>query len=448
MNDNSYNVCSRCGSANPLTARYCYQCGFELKSADSPVLCSKCNTLNSASANFCKRCGSKLAKGDAKIMCPHCGFSNNAESDFCTNCGLDFNTRKLPLTDSNNTHPHNPQGQFQQKPSATQDKDPRSLSQLEAERKRREQELAYQQQQMMRREEERRLKDKEERERNEKEAAKKLTKEEKKQLKQQAKQEKQEFYAKEQSEEREVAATVAVAKPRGRVRNIITFIIALLGLYFILLPSQIDFMHLNFFMTNYVVDEGLTVGLTGWDIIIGAITPFMPAASNMSPAIASLVDLGCSLNYLSLLITAIVGIILVIVLLIYLVSKFIGIITGNGHRGLDILALVCAAVSLLGFIYLMFISGNKSLAWGLPIITPFGVFLVIMLVNSIFGKKKSKKVKSKETHEPAPQPRPQQQQQQLTPAQIQQMQMQKIQAQVQQQRMQQQQNPNQNQNGR
>ena len=163
-------------------------------------------------------------------MCPHCGFSNNAESDFCTNCGLDFNTRKLPLTDSNNTHPHNPQGQFQQKPSATQDKDPRSLSQLEAERKRREQELAYQQQQMMRREE-RRLKDKEERERNEKEAAKKLTKEEKKQLKQQAKQEKQEFYAKEQSEEREVAATVVVAKPRGRVRNIITFIIALLGLY-------------------------------------------------------------------------------------------------------------------------------------------------------------------------------------------------------------------------
>ena len=147
-------------------------------------------------------------------------------------------------------------------------------------------------------------------------------------------------------------------------------------------------------------------------------------------------------------ITAIVGIILVIVLLIYLVSKFIGIITGNGHRGLDILALVCAAVSLLGFIYLMFISGNKSLAWGLPLITPFGVFLVIMLVNSIFGKKKSKKVKSKETHEPAPQPRPQQQQQQLTPAQIQQMQMQKIQAQVQQQRMQQLQNPNQNQNGR
>ena len=43
MNENSFNVCSRCGSANPLSARYCYQCGYELKSPEAPVVCTKCN---------------------------------------------------------------------------------------------------------------------------------------------------------------------------------------------------------------------------------------------------------------------------------------------------------------------------------------------------------------------------------------------------------------------
>ena len=46
MNQNNYNVCGRCGSANPLSARYCYQCGFELKSPEAPVVCTKCNTVN------------------------------------------------------------------------------------------------------------------------------------------------------------------------------------------------------------------------------------------------------------------------------------------------------------------------------------------------------------------------------------------------------------------
>lgn len=439
MNDNSYNVCSRCGSANPLTARYCYQCGFELKSADSPVLCSKCSTMNAASANFCKRCGSKLAKGDAKVMCPHCGFSNNAESDFCTNCGLDFNTRKLPLTDSNPNRPH---GQFQQKPAAAQDKDQRNLSQLEAERKRREQELAYQQQQMMRREEERRLKDKEEKERLEKADAKKPTKEEKKQLKEQARQERLEVYEKEHEAEREVAAAVIKEKPRGRVRNIIAFVIALFGIYFMLLPSQIDFLNLNFFMANYVAEEGLTVGLTGWDVIIAAITPFMASASGMSPAVASLVEAGCALNFTELLIAGIVLVLFTIILLVYVVAKFVGIITGNGHRGLDILGLCSTIVALLAFVYLFFIGAKQPLSWQWALITPFGVFLAIMLINSVFGKSKKKKVKeAKEPKHIEPQ------QQQLSPSQMQQMQMQKIQAQVQQQRMQQQ-NQNPNQNGR
>ena len=38
MGENKFNVCSRCGSANPISARYCYQCGFEMKSPEAPVV--------------------------------------------------------------------------------------------------------------------------------------------------------------------------------------------------------------------------------------------------------------------------------------------------------------------------------------------------------------------------------------------------------------------------
>ena len=37
-NSNSFNVCSRCGSANSLSAKYCYQCGSQLKVPEEPVV--------------------------------------------------------------------------------------------------------------------------------------------------------------------------------------------------------------------------------------------------------------------------------------------------------------------------------------------------------------------------------------------------------------------------
>ena len=96
MNENSFNVCSRCGGANPLSARYCYQCGYELKSPEAPVVCTKCNTVNQGSANFCKRCGSKLPKAQTKTVCPQCSASNVAGATFCANCGFDFTTSTMP----------------------------------------------------------------------------------------------------------------------------------------------------------------------------------------------------------------------------------------------------------------------------------------------------------------------------------------------------------------
>jgi len=57
---NSFNVCPRCGTANSLSARYCYQCGGQLKAPEEPVACPNCGAVNSGTANFCRVCGATL----------------------------------------------------------------------------------------------------------------------------------------------------------------------------------------------------------------------------------------------------------------------------------------------------------------------------------------------------------------------------------------------------
>lgn len=46
-NSNNFNVCEKCGTANPLIAKYCYQCGAHLKTPEDPIVCNNCNTVNS-----------------------------------------------------------------------------------------------------------------------------------------------------------------------------------------------------------------------------------------------------------------------------------------------------------------------------------------------------------------------------------------------------------------
>jgi membrane protease subunit (stomatin/prohibitin family) len=52
--------------------------------AAETVVCPKCTTANAASAKFCNNCGEQL-KG--KTACPNCGHDNSLGSKFCSNCG-------------------------------------------------------------------------------------------------------------------------------------------------------------------------------------------------------------------------------------------------------------------------------------------------------------------------------------------------------------------------
>ncbi|MCM1043420.1 MAG: zinc ribbon domain-containing protein [Corallococcus sp.] len=90
-NSNSFNICTRCGTANSLSAKYCYQCGSQLKIPEEPVVCPKCHTVNSSISNFCRTCGTTLKVGAQTKICPRCKKEVPIEQNQCT-CGYSFAT--------------------------------------------------------------------------------------------------------------------------------------------------------------------------------------------------------------------------------------------------------------------------------------------------------------------------------------------------------------------
>jgi ribosomal protein L40E len=89
-NSNNFNICEKCGTANPIVAKYCYQCGGQLRTPEDPIVCSKCNTVNSGSARFCKFCGTKLFAGNSIKVCPRCNHTVYAEASICDRCNFEF----------------------------------------------------------------------------------------------------------------------------------------------------------------------------------------------------------------------------------------------------------------------------------------------------------------------------------------------------------------------
>lgn len=56
-NGNKTLRCTKCNELNDSDAKYCNNCGYELKST---IVCDKCGKENEATAKFCNSCGSKL----------------------------------------------------------------------------------------------------------------------------------------------------------------------------------------------------------------------------------------------------------------------------------------------------------------------------------------------------------------------------------------------------
>lgn len=90
-NTNSFNICTRCGHSNALSAKYCSRCGAPLKAIEEPIICAKCQTRNASTANFCRSCGTNLRVTTATKTCPNCGKEVNVTDNVCS-CGYSFVT--------------------------------------------------------------------------------------------------------------------------------------------------------------------------------------------------------------------------------------------------------------------------------------------------------------------------------------------------------------------
>ena len=372
MSENNFNVCSRCGGANPLSARYCYQCGFELKSPDAPVVCTKCNTVNQGVSNFCKRCGSKLPKAQSKVLCPQCSATNNSNTTFCANCGYDFTVHALPssLAITQKTQ------QETAASSAVECQD-KKLSRKEKKKlKREEEERVY-------REEIAAIK----KEKEEKKEAKKRAKEEAKNAKKQPEPQLQAMQYPIVVQPHMQYIPPMVQQPvqeqkakKYRFNNFVLLLIALAGLFFIFLPQKFNF--LGDAGALFVIDyHGLDLYLTGWDVAIFTVGQFVPQLLSMSTVANTY-----AFDSLWLFMVGVVLLILAVVLAFYALAKLFGVLTGRPHRGFDgkafLLMILSGALVAVGVVYGVFEINFRLYSIVIP-----ATFLLILIFNS---KKRAK----------------------------------------------------------
>lgn len=106
-NNSTFNTCSRCGSANTLSAKYCYQCGAQLKVPNEPKACPQCNTINSGLSKFCSSCGATLTGNTQVKHCPQCHRQIPATQIVC-DCGYSFdydNNRRAKVKGGHSNQP-------------------------------------------------------------------------------------------------------------------------------------------------------------------------------------------------------------------------------------------------------------------------------------------------------------------------------------------------------
>jgi membrane protease subunit (stomatin/prohibitin family) len=75
-------ACPKCGTPNPVTGKFCSECGAKLVVATKP--CPKCGEPVQEGAKFCPSCGAEQV-GTKK--CPNCGAEVSASVKFCPECG-------------------------------------------------------------------------------------------------------------------------------------------------------------------------------------------------------------------------------------------------------------------------------------------------------------------------------------------------------------------------
>ena len=114
----SFNICEKCGATNPLSAKFCFQCGNALPSPSQPVQCERCGTANSSVARYCKFCGKPLFKEEYRT-CPRCHNTVKYDAIVCDKCHF-----RMPIVEEQG---EKPLPMLQQNPDVVQTTTPVNL---------------------------------------------------------------------------------------------------------------------------------------------------------------------------------------------------------------------------------------------------------------------------------------------------------------------------------
>jgi hypothetical protein len=100
--------CSKCGTKNALTVRFCCGCGAKIEAPAPPPApqagrCPSCGEQNTPGARFCNGCGQNLQSlaqaAPQAGRCPSCGEQNAPGVRFCNGCGAKIGAPPAPPAD-------------------------------------------------------------------------------------------------------------------------------------------------------------------------------------------------------------------------------------------------------------------------------------------------------------------------------------------------------------
>ena len=99
QNTQNFNICEKCGATNPLSAKFCFQCGNPLRNPSQPIQCENCGTANSSVASYCKFCGKPLFREKPRT-CPRCHNTVSYNAVVCDKCHF-----RMPIVEEQEEQP-------------------------------------------------------------------------------------------------------------------------------------------------------------------------------------------------------------------------------------------------------------------------------------------------------------------------------------------------------
>ena len=161
-----------------------------------------------------------------------------------------------------------------------------------------------------------------------------------------------------------------------RLKNLFVFLIAVVGLYFVLLPQQLNLLKLNFGLLVYTTESVPGVSMTGWDVMIAVLSNFVPNITSFSTVASTYV-----FDSIEILITAVVLALVVIYLVLLILGKLLGIMTGRAHKGVDVKAILMMLVTG-GAVAYGYYHGVATISYSLYCAVIPAIFLLIAIFNS------------------------------------------------------------------